>query len=257
MPRLALFAALLVVALLTGFAPHDAEASARSRPRTVRLESASDDLAAEGRMRFRTRRGETFVSATFTHLAPDTVHTLRWDALGRDGAQFTTDRQGRGRLRRMAVPAGAASGAPQVSITDEDGEPVLACDADSMPRMHDDATDRGTHHDADGSHEMSGMMGDHEGACPQECMDHCVNGGTCDEQCHEDHGCAAGAHCCCAMSAEGDQGSCDGMSGGSQGTGDAHRSGDGSSSGGAGTDHSGGMMGGGSGGMHSGGMGTR
>lgn len=155
MPRLSLVAAVVVTAIVAGLAGHDAEARARRTTRTVRLKAADAAESAAGRMRFQTRRGATLMSASFAHLAPDTMHTVRWDAAGQDGGQFVTDHRGRAKLRNMAVPEGATGDVSRVSVVDENGDPVLTCDPDSMPGMHDEMP---------GDHQgMDGMMGDGSG----------------------------------------------------------------------------------------------
>lgn len=242
MPRLGLVVAVLVASAFATFTTLDAEARAERSTRTVLMTAAAIDTPATGRLRFNTHHGATFVSASFTHLAPDALHTVHWDTVGQDGAQFVTNHHGRARLRHVAVPDAAATGDPQVSITDANGDPVLTCDPTSMPSMHDQATtgsstDHAAHHDAGGTNDMTGMMSDHGGMCSQACMDHCTNGGTCDEQCHQDHGCTAGSCCCGGMSS--------GSSGGSSSGGTSHSSG-----------MSGGMMSGSSSGMHGSGGGT-
>jgi hypothetical protein len=149
----------LALAVLAGFVAHEAEARGRSATRTLRMAAPADATSAAGRMQFRTHRGTTFVSATFSRLAPDTLHTLHWDATGQDGPQFTTDRRGRAKLRHRAVPVDAAAGTPQISVTDENGDEVLACDPDSMPAMHGGSDGSGghdSHHETDGT---GGMMG--------------------------------------------------------------------------------------------------
>ena len=249
MSRLRIVAAVVAAFLIVGFACHDAEARARRATRTVRMVAADADTSAAGRMRFRTRRSATFMSASFTHLAPNSMHTVRWDGVGQDGGQFVTDHRGRAKLRHMAVPDGATGDVPQVSVVDEDGNPVLTCDPDSMPAMHHPAS--ADHHD------MGEMMGGDRGMCSQECMDHCTDGGTCDAQCHEDHGCTDS--CCCSGAMDGtsgDQHCGSGMQSGSSGDDSDHAAHhDGSTQGGmmGGSGSSGGgMMSGG--GMHGGGM---
>jgi hypothetical protein len=192
MPRPNLIAAAAVLAaLVCGLSLHDAQARGTPRTTTLRMAAADADGGATGRMRFRTRHGATSMSATFRHLAPDAMHTVRWDAVGQDGPQFTTDHRGRARLRHMAVPDGAMAGTPRMSVTDEDGDPVLTCDPDSMPGMHGDG----------------GMCGAEDGsACSQECIDRCANGGTCDAQCRDDHGCDEDSRCSGMMDGSGTSG---------------------------------------------------
>jgi hypothetical protein len=181
MPRPNLIAkAAVLLALVCALSLPDAQARGTPRRATLRMTAAGADAAAAGRMRFRTRHGATSMSANFRHLAPDAMHTVRWDAIGQDGPQFTTDYRGRARLRHMAVPDGAMNGTPQTSVTDEDGDAVLTCDPNSMPGMHGDRGMCGT---ADGS------------ACSQECIDRCANGGTCDAQCRDEYGCDADSRC--------------------------------------------------------------
>jgi hypothetical protein len=181
MPRPNPFAAAAVLmALVCGLSLRDAQARGAPRTTTLRMTAAGADAAAAGRMRFRTRHGATSMSATFRHLAPDTMHTVRWDVIAQDGPQFTTDHRGCARLRHMAVPDGAMARTPQMSVTDEDGDAVLTCDPDSMPGMHGDRDACGT---------TGGT------ACSQECIDRCASGGTCDAQCRDEYGCDAASRC--------------------------------------------------------------
>lgn len=198
--------AALAACIVAGLAAPGAEGRARTAPRSVRLAATESGDAAMGRVSFRSRRGTTYLSARFSRLAPDTSYRMTWDADGESGVPFMTDFRGRARIRRVEVSGDAAVEGTDVSVTDESGDPVLACDAGSMPGMHDGE---------------GGMMGNHEGACTQACMDHCTNGGTCDEACHRDHGCTD-ATCCCGSGGDGGGHGCGGMSGGAESDHDSH-----------------------------------
>ena len=175
MPKLGLAAAVVTAALFAGLAGHDAEARAKRPTRTVRMTSADPDVPAAGRMRFQTHHDATFMSASFTHLTPNAMHTVHWGAAGQDVGQFVSDRLGRAKLRRVSVPAGLTGDDLDVSVVDENGDPVLTCDPDAMPAMHDAMG--ADHPDTGGMMDGGGMMGGASGTDHASHHDGSVQGG--------------------------------------------------------------------------------
>ena len=269
--------AFLGLALAALFVPGTDDAAAR--PAAVRPELravTAGEEAPVARLRLRVRRGEAELSGTFRGLEARRPYELRLDD-GADGEGFTTDRRARARLRRARVPAADAATTLRATLVDDEGDPVMEGEFEHpMHRGDGEGDGEGVHRDGDATHDehhRDGGMHDgmHDGTdgsmcggccegCTDECIEHCRSGGTCDDQCHADHGCT-GTHRDngCPHEEPADDGSEEERSG-DEGTGDPARgSGDDTGSGGTGSgdgtrhdDHHGDSSGGGmmGGGMH-------
>lgn len=154
-------ATVLTAALVIVAADAEARPTARAR-HTIRLSPPANSVVsrATGVLRLERRRGATFTTAVFRGLSPETGYALTWGTDVAVATNFTSDRTGRARLRRVRVPAGIDARAASVTVLEDDGSEVLGCDPEAD---HTVGATHGDHHDIDasGSHGHMGSS-DHD-----------------------------------------------------------------------------------------------